>query len=250
MGHAVVHFELIGPNPREAAKFYEELFGWHTQTWDEGGENEYILVDTHAGSGINGGIGASRGGSPKVTFYAEADDLQAMLDKAESLGGTTVMPVTEIPMVTFAHLSDPQGNVVGLVKGAEPGQEAPGVSPGDNPGVSWFEVLGPDPKALWGFYKELFGWSIKESEGEGFVYGEVDTGSERGIPGGIGATFDGQGHTNVYAGVDDLQKYVERAESLGGKTLMPPMEVSGGTSIAMLADPQGTWFGLFKSSSM
>ena len=39
---------------------------------------------------------------------------------AEKLGGKTVMPVTEIPgMVTLAQFSDPQGNVIGLVKGQQ-----------------------------------------------------------------------------------------------------------------------------------
>ena len=52
-----------------------------------------------------------------VTIYVEVEDLQAYLDKAVSLGGTVVMPVTVIPnMVTMAQFADPQGNVVGMVK--------------------------------------------------------------------------------------------------------------------------------------
>ena len=54
--------------------------------------------------------------------------------------------------------------------------------------------------------------------------------------------------TTVYARVDDLQKYLERAESLGGKTTMEPMSVGEGTEIAAFTDPQGCWFGLYKSS--
>jgi predicted enzyme related to lactoylglutathione lyase len=46
------------------------------------------------------------------------DDLAACLKKAESMGGKTVVPPTEIPdMVTFAQFQDPEGNIVGLVKG-------------------------------------------------------------------------------------------------------------------------------------
>jgi len=43
--------------------------------------------------------------------------------------------------------------------------------------------------------------------------------------------------------VDDLQKYLDRAESLGGKTIVPPTDM-GGVQFAHLADPQGTGFGL------
>jgi predicted enzyme related to lactoylglutathione lyase len=241
MGNPVVHWELNGSDPEGAARFYAELFGWHTQT-TEG--MDYTIVDTHAGEGINGGIGKSREGQPNsVVFYVLVRDCQAALDKAESLGAKTVVPVTEMPMVTFALFADPQGAVVGVVKD-DPDQQGPGVSAGDNPGVGWFEVLAPDPKALWSFYKELFDWDIEESSGEGFVYGQVIT-PDRGIPGGIGSSPDGQPHVNVYAGVDDLQKYLERAETLGGKTLLEPMQVSAETSVAMFSDPQGTWFGLY-----
>ena len=49
--------------------------------------------------------------------YVEVDDLQAYLDKIESLGGKTVVPITEIPnVVMFAHFTDPVGNLMGLVK--------------------------------------------------------------------------------------------------------------------------------------
>ncbi len=54
-------------------------------------------------------------GSP--SYYAEVDDPQTYLDKAVSLGGKVVMPVTMIPdMVTFAQFTDPEGNIFGIIK--------------------------------------------------------------------------------------------------------------------------------------
>ena len=48
----------------------------------------------HAGQGIGGGIGpALDQSSGRVTFYVQVNDLQAYLNKAESLGGKTVMPL-------------------------------------------------------------------------------------------------------------------------------------------------------------
>ena|SRR5258708_2253889 len=85
-------------------------------------------------------------GNAVVHFYVEADDLQAVLDKATSLGARTVMPVTDFGgMVTIAMFSDPDGLLVGLVKSADPAQgDAPGPSQGDGAAVDWFEVLGRD----------------------------------------------------------------------------------------------------------
>src|SRR5260221_13483696 len=85
-------------------------------------------------------------GNPVVHFYVEADDLQAVLEKATSLGARTVMPVTDFGgMVTIAMFSDPDGLLVGLVKSADPAQgDAPGPSQGDGAAVDWVEVLGRD----------------------------------------------------------------------------------------------------------
>ena len=50
------------------------------------------------------------------------DDPQAALDKAESLGGKTVLPLMTIPdMVTLGLFSDLEGNVVGVVANQPPG---------------------------------------------------------------------------------------------------------------------------------
>ena len=113
MGAAVTHFEVHGKDGDTLKKFYADLFDWHV---DSNNPMEYGMVDTHAGNGINGGITKDMNGAAFVTIYVEVDDLQAALDKAESLGGKTVLPVTTIPdTVTLALFADPEGHVVGLV---------------------------------------------------------------------------------------------------------------------------------------
>ena len=112
MPNPVVHFEVHGKDGKKSQDFYSQLFDWHI---DSSNPMNYGIVDTHAG-GINGGVTASPD-APRVTFYVSVDDLQAYLNKAEGMGGKTVMPPTEIPnMVTFALFADPDGNVVGIVK--------------------------------------------------------------------------------------------------------------------------------------
>ena len=74
------------------------------------------MVEKEA-DGIGGGIGQSPAGNGHVTFYVGADNPQAVLDKAEQLGGKTIMPVTELPEVTIALFADPEGHVVGIAKG-------------------------------------------------------------------------------------------------------------------------------------
>jgi predicted enzyme related to lactoylglutathione lyase len=245
MGNPVVHFEIQSTDGAATAKFYSELFGWHFQ---EIPEMNYRIVDTHAGDGINGGIGQPPGGGNFTTFYAEGDDLQALLDKAESLGGKTLMPVSEVPgAVTLAMFADPQGNTIGLVK-SEPAQEGPGVSSGNKPSLSWFEVLGTDAKALRDFYATLFDWEMTKGEAEGIEYYQVDARAGKGIAGGIGASPTGDPMVTLYAKVDDLKNYLDRAEALGGKAVTEPMDVGAGTSIAHFADPTGNIFGIYTTA--
>ena len=117
MANPVGWFEVVGKDGAALRSFYGTLFDW--QIAPSGGEMDYGLVQA-ANGGISGGIGASGDGSPgHVTFYVEVDDPAAYLAKAEELGGRAVMPLTEIPgfNLTIAMVADPEGHVVGLMKG-------------------------------------------------------------------------------------------------------------------------------------
>ena len=114
MPNPVVHFELMVKDAKKQQGFFRDLFDWHVNADNP---MNYGIVDSHTENGIGGGIATDPDGSTRTTIYVEVDDLQAYLDKAESLGGKTIMPPTEIPdMVTMAQFTDPEGNIVGLVK--------------------------------------------------------------------------------------------------------------------------------------
>ena len=113
MGNPVVHWEISGPNAGALQPFYAELFGWKI---DADNPYQYGQVDTQADAGINGGIGSGEGQN-RVTVYVAVPDLQAALDRVETLGGKTVMGPTEIPgAVTMAMFTDPEGNLMGLLQ--------------------------------------------------------------------------------------------------------------------------------------
>ncbi len=124
MAAPVTHFEVNAKDGKRAQEFYSGLFGWKI---NPDPQMNYGMVDTGVKMGINGGIGqVQENGHPSVTFYVQVEDVQAHLDKAVSLGGTVIMPLTEVPnVVTLAQFADPEGNVVGLVKGPQaPPKEA------------------------------------------------------------------------------------------------------------------------------
>jgi predicted enzyme related to lactoylglutathione lyase len=117
MKNPVVWFEVVGNDGAKLRKFYADLFGWKID--GATGDMDYGLVTASSG-GIGGGVGASQdGGAGHVTFFIEVDDPAAYLQKAEKLGGKTVVPPTEVPSygLTFAYFLDPQGHMIGLSKG-------------------------------------------------------------------------------------------------------------------------------------
>ena len=43
-----------------------------------------------------------------------------------------------------------------------------------------------------------------------------------------------------------MQAYLNKAEKLGGKTVMPPTTLTDDMSLAMFTDPEGNFIGLVK----
>ncbi len=121
MGAPVIHFEIMGGEGNQLETFYGELFGWKI---DSDNPMKYGMVDTEGGpGGINGGVGPATHGGKRVSIYAQVSDLQAALDKAEQLGGKTMLPPTEVPGgPKLAMFADPAGNVIGLLLGKQPGE--------------------------------------------------------------------------------------------------------------------------------
>ena len=111
--------------------------------------------------------------------------------------------------------------------------------------VVHFEVMAKDNvDQVRKFYADAFGWKINADNP--MNYGLVDNGGV-GINGGIGSPQGGPSYATFYVGVDDLAASLTKIESLGGSTLMPPMDVPGGeVSIAMFRDPAGNSIGLVK----
>ena len=112
MGNPVVHFEIGCGSAGKTVEFFSRLFDWEVTKMGPAS-----MINTGSSSGIQGHI-TELGHEPHnyVTVYVQVDDVQAYLDKANSLGGKTLVPAVEIPTGTFAWLGDPDGNVVGLWK--------------------------------------------------------------------------------------------------------------------------------------
>ncbi len=118
MSAGVVHWEISSRNAKPLQDFYSNLFGWLINADNP---MQYGLVDTGLKLGINGGIfQGNEKQPPGVVIYVQVEDIQAYIDKAVTLGGKVILPVTEVPnMVTYALVTDIEGNTLGLLKGPQ-----------------------------------------------------------------------------------------------------------------------------------
>jgi predicted enzyme related to lactoylglutathione lyase len=125
MGQPVVHFEVIGRDPAKLRGYYGELFGWEFNTGDAATQavsepGNYGFVDgSTTGSGINGGVAGGDNFERRVLFYVGVPEVEAALEKAESLGGTRRMGPEGTPgELVVGHFTDPEGNLVGVAGAA------------------------------------------------------------------------------------------------------------------------------------
>jgi hypothetical protein len=102
----------------EAAKlqnYYADLFDWKINAAPDAPVS-YGLVE---GAGIRGGIGGSADTPNHVTFYVEVPDVDAALQRAETLGGSRVQGPDQVPGGPVIGLfSDPEGHIVGVTQTA------------------------------------------------------------------------------------------------------------------------------------
>jgi len=87
--------ELITTDSTAAKVFYGEVFGWR---FKEGqvSENPYTVIEVE-GQEIGGISPAPEGMKPTWGTYVTVEDLDAALEKVETLGGKVLIPPVSIP---------------------------------------------------------------------------------------------------------------------------------------------------------
>jgi predicted enzyme related to lactoylglutathione lyase len=104
------------------------------------------------------------------------------------------------------------------------------------------EVVGKDGPRLQRFYQDVFGWELDTNNPGG--YG-IAPSEQAAVAVGVGTSPDGgAGHVTGYVAVSDIDAALAKAESLGGRTVMPKMSPGPNAMIALVADPEGHVVGL------
>ncbi len=119
-------------------------------------------------------------------------------------------------------------------------------SPMNKPGhFSWNELITTEVEAAKKYYSNLFGWKM---EGFDQNYTILKKGDDA-VGGLMKAPQPGMpSHWLAYITVENVDATAEQAAKLGGKVCAPPFDVPNVGRIAVLMDPQGAAFGVFKAA--
>lgn len=117
----------------------------------------------------------------------------------------------------------------------------------------WYELMTTDTAAAKAFYGEVVGWGAQDSGMPGMDYslftaGDAQVGGLMDLPKearemGMPPMWMG------YVAVDDVDAGARKAKRLGGSVHVEPQDIPGVGRFAIVADPQGASFALYKSGS-
>lgn len=246
-----VWYELMTTDTGAAKAFYGDVIGWGTRPF-EGAPIPYTMW-TRGEAPVGGLMEVPAAEAPPAWMaHVSVEDVDATAARAEELGATVLAGPESVPDVgRWVVLEDPQGAVIAAFRGEQEMDGAPGEpEPGD---VSWNELVTSDAEAAWDFYSELFGWEKKEAMDmcESGVYQMYGVGDRTlgGMYSRTDAMPDAQGGPGwlYYIVVADLDSAVEKVKAGGGRIVVEPVEVPGGSRIAVGVDPQGAAFGLHQT---
>ena len=233
--------ELLTTDTGASAAFYQKVLPWRTQPSSMPGYTIWMAGQTQIG-GLMALPAEAAGAPPHWLLYLGTPNVDATCAQALALGAKVHKAATDIPNVgRFAVLADPQGATFAVfTPGAGP---PPGAAPAQG-GFSWHELATTDVAGALRFYGELFGWR----KGPGHDMGAMGVyqlfehaGSQ------VGGMCGVQGPSTPpswlsYVHVADANRAIAAAKAAGGRLLHGPMEVPGGSWIALFMDPQGGAF--------
>ena len=116
----------------------------------------------------------------------------------------------------------------------------------------WYDVMTTDAKAGEAFYRDVIGWKatdlgMSDRSYTIFSAGEVPVGGLMPIPEEARAA-GAKPHWTGYIAVDDVDAYAKRVTAAGGAVHRAPEDIPGVGRFAVVADPHGAGFILFKGA--
>ena len=111
--------ELTTRDPQHSVEFYGAVFGWTATLLPTAGPDDYteFHVSDRGIAGMMPMVGDSWPADMPNHWmvYFAVDNCDASVSKVEALGGSVMVPPTDVPPGMFATVKDPQGAVFSVI---------------------------------------------------------------------------------------------------------------------------------------
>ncbi len=240
-----VWFEHLSADAAKARKFYDALFGWHTEATPMGGPEPYPLI-MNGSEGIGGFRAALPGLGSQWLAYLSVADVDKSHAAALKAGAKSLMPPTDFgPVGRGAALADPTGAVFAIWKGAEGDRADVETTPDGD--WYWNELMTDDEKAALAFYSGTFGLKHEVMNmGEQGDYYILKAGDK--MRGGLmhKPMPDAPTAWTPYVKVADCDASVAAARRLGAQVMVEPTDIPNIGRFATVVDPLGAVIAFMK----
>jgi uncharacterized protein len=246
--------ELSTSDQKAGVAFYRALFGWDLNDTPMGPDGTYSMF-LMRGKEVAAAAGQrpeerAQGVPSHWNSYVTVTNVDETVKKAQSLGGKVFAPPFDVMDAgRMAVLQDPTGAVFQVWQAGK----SIGAKILNEPGaLCWTELTTTDTAAAEKFYTQLFGWVPKHSAPSSVMeYTEFSVGGTPSI-GMMAKPKDMPAHIPSYwmpyFQVADLDASVAKAKELGARVMVPPQEIPNTGRFAIVSDPQGAVFALFRSA--
>lgn len=236
--------ELHTSDGEAAKRFYCDLFGWTPNEIPMGPDQPPYII-AKKGDNDAAAIYQNKEVPPSWLSYVCVDSADNTAAKVKELGGKTVTdPFDVFDIGRMVVAADPEGAHFALWQPKK--HKGVGVK-NENGALCWNELQTRQRDRAQEFYTKLFGWTPKASPeyvemhvGEAAIGGLMTMQPQ--VPAQVPA------HWLPYFWVDDVDASAAKASGSGGNTLVPPMDIPKVGRFAVIADPQGAVFAIFKGS--
>jgi predicted enzyme related to lactoylglutathione lyase len=241
---AFVWRELTTDDVDAARRFYSGLLGWTWKGEETDGIGTYWL-GSRGDRQICGAVQKPPGWTVPTawTSYVLVEDVDGAAAVAAASGGKVLHGPDDIPRVgRFAVTADPWGAVLLPFRPtSDEGSPPAGMPP---PGTfCWETLVTPDVPGAVAFYGKVIGMGTgRTPDGKGTVF------TSGGVPVADvqPAAPGGPSYWATYVAVESAEATRDLAVKLGGRVLVPRVEVPKVGTVAVIADPGGAALGLFE----
>jgi len=190
----------------------------------------------------------SQGIPPHWMLYISVESADDAVQGAAQAGGKVLAPPFDVfDLGRMAVIQDPTGAVFCIWQS----KKSTGIGIAGVPGsLCWADLSTTDPERSRKFYSDVFGWKIMAGEHDPSGYLHIQNGDEfiGGIPPSAHRDPHIPPHWMLYFAVEDCDATAAKAGQLGAKIYLAPMTMEKVGRMAVLADPQGAAFAIFKAA--